>query len=254
MISFASCVSTVRRSFPAAVLLVLGAQTAIAQPFCSSDGQARATALLERFINADCDSCWKDPATPAAQPGEMALDWVLPGSKSDDAPLSAVASRDGLTRLEALGDTQPDKVTTSLHVIKKPRLKGSDLRVAHGLALSGYIGVSIELKPSTSTTAKQPHPPQQLLTAWLVLVESVPAGTEGTPVARNLVRNALQVDWNMRSQLSKQERARFSESRVMSVAQGVNPDHLRVIGWVEDAKRRVLTAAQSGCTPQSNNG
>ena len=36
----------------------------------------------------------------------------------------------------------------------------------------------------------------------------------------------------------------------MSVAQGVNPGHLRVMGWVEDAKGHVLAAAQSGCTPQ----
>ena len=248
MISFASCVSTVRRSFPAAVLLVLGAQTAIAQSFCSSDGQAGPTALLERFISADCDSCWKDPATPAAPPGEMALDWVLPGSKGDDAPLSAVASRDGVSRLEVLGEALPDKAASSTHFIKKPGLQGSSLRVAHGLALSGYIGVSIELKSNRAISARQS---QQPLTAWLVLVESIPEGTEGTPVARNLVRNAVQVNWNERDQLSKKDHSQLFESRVMSVAQGVNPDHLRVIGWVEDAKRRVLTAAQSGCTPQS---
>ena len=83
-----------------------------------------------------------------------------------------------------------------------------------------------------------------------MLVKSIPEGTEGTPVLRNLVRNALQVNWNGRDQLSKQERSMFFDSRVMSVAQGVNPGHLRVMGWVEDAKGHVLAAAQSGCTPQ----
>ena len=222
-------------------------QTVGAQSFCSSDGQAGPTALLERFINADCDSCWKDPATPSVQAGQMALDWVLPGSKGDDAPLSAVASRDGVNRLEVLGAALPNKTTSSTRVIPNPRKKDSSLRVAHGLVLSGYIGVSIELKPVGSIKAKQPHLP---LTAWLVLVESIPEGTEGTPVARNLVRNALQVNWNGHDRLSKRERSRFFESRVMSVSQGVNPDHLRVMGWVEDAKGQVLVAAQSGCATQ----
>lgn len=225
-------------------------QTAGAQSFCSSDGQAGPTALLERFINVDCDSCWKDLATPSVQAGQMALDWVLPGSKGEDAPLSAVASRDGVNRLEVLGAALPDKTASSAHIIKKPSLKGSSLRVAHGLVLSGYIGVSIELKSNRATTARQPKQTQQPLTAWLVLVESVAEGTEGTPVARNLVRNALQLNWNGRDQLSKKARARLFESRVMSVAQGVNPDHLRVMGWVEDAKGQVLVAAQSGCAPQ----
>ena len=246
---FAPRISTSLRSYPVAALLVLAALTASAQSFCSSDGQARPTALLERFINADCDSCWKNPATSAPQPGQIALDWVLPGSKGEDAPLSAVASRDGLNRREVLGVAVPHNAASSTHIIKKPRLKGRSLRVAHGLALSGFIGVSIELKPMTSPTAKQHHQPQQALTAWLVLVESVPEGTEGTLVARNLVRNALQLNWNQRDQLSKKERPQLFESRVMSVAQGVNPDNLRVMGWVEDAKGKVLAAARSGCTP-----
>jgi hypothetical protein len=246
MISFAPHISTLFRSQWVGALLVVTVQTASAQSFCSSDGQAGPTALLERFINADCDSCWKNPATPAPQLGQMALDWVLPGSKGEDAPLSAVASRDGVNRIEVLGAGLPDKTTSSTRVIPNPRKKDSSLRVAHGLVLSGYIGVSIELKPVGSIKAKQPHLP---LTAWLVLVESIPEGTEGTPVARNLVRNALQVNWNGHNQLSKKERSRFFESRVMSVAQGVNPDHLRVMGWVEDVKGKVLVAAQSGCTP-----
>lgn len=246
MISFALRISTLFRSQWVTALLVVTVQTASAQSFCSSDGQAGPTALLERFINADCDGCWKDPVTPSVQAGQIALDWVLPGSKGDDAPLSAVASRDGVNRLEVLGATLPNKTTSSTRIIPNPRKKDSSLRVAHGLVLSDYIGVSIELKSNRETTAKQP---QQPLTAWLVLVESIPEGTEGTPVARNLVRNALQVNWKVRDQLSKRERTRFFESRVMSVTQGVNPDHLRVMGWVEDAKGKVLAAAQSGCTP-----
>ena len=130
MISFAPRISSLFRSQWTVALLVASVQTASAQAFCSSDGQARPIALLERFINADCDGCWKDPTTPSVQAGQMALDWVLPGSKGDDAPLSAVASRDGVNRLEVLGEALPDKAASSTRFIKKPGLKGSSLRVS----------------------------------------------------------------------------------------------------------------------------
>ena len=119
---------------PALSLLLtprLETQAAQAQPlapsFCASNGQPRPVQLFERFINADCDSCWKDPTTPALQPGQVALDWLLPGSKGDDAPLSAVASRDGVNRLEVLGDVLPDKTAYSSHTIKKLSLKKAAL-------------------------------------------------------------------------------------------------------------------------------
>ena len=212
---------------------------ASAQSFCSSDGQLRPVRLLERFINADCENCWRDPATPKADPNDAVLDWVVPGSKGDDAPLSAVATRDALGRLQALGKSEPSESATSSVAVNP--VKGAKLRVAHGVALSGYIGASIELKPVPAAAKGQRW------TSWLALVETVPAGTEGTPVERNLVRNVLQSNWDGRKQLSKEEQNRFFESRSMSVAQGVNADQLRVIGWVEDAKGRVLVAAQSVC-------
>lgn len=226
-----------------ALLSLLGlpglAGSAHAQSFCSSDGQPRPAMLLERFINADCEACWKDPVAPAAGSRQTALDWVIPGSKGDDAPLSPVASRDGLVRLQALGLPLPIASLAGTHAVAG--LKGASLRVAHGLALAGYMGVSIELKPANSRAAQQP------LKAWLALVESIPEGTEGTPIPRNLIRNVLQLNWNDSNKLSKKERSRLIESRVMSVAAGVNPDKLYVIGWVEDAEGTVLAAAQSRC-------
>ena len=213
--------------------------SAHAQSFCSSDGQPRPAALLERFVNADCEACWRDPATPAAGHRQAALDWVIPGSRGDDAPLSPVASRDGFQRLQALGLPVPSASVASTHAVTG--LKGASLRVAHGLALGGYIGVSIELKPANNRAAQQP------LTAWLALVESIPEGTEGTPVSRNLIRNVLQLNWNGISLLSKEKRTSFAETRVMSVTAGVNANNLQVIGWVEDSKGTVLAAAQSRC-------
>ncbi|MRD46666.1 hypothetical protein GHT07_05225 [Caenimonas koreensis DSM 17982] len=205
-----------------------------AQSSCSSDGVARPAALVERFINADCQGCWSDAKTPAAGKGEVALDWVLPGSRGDDAPLSSVARRDAVQRLAALKQAPPaEAATLRAAVVKQPR----SLRVAQGLAFNGYVAASIELKPGTGGP----------WTAWLALVETVPAGIEGSPVERNLVRNVLQATWNNDQPLSREERMRRIESRSMNLPEGANPQRMRVVGWVEDARGRIVAAAQSRC-------
>ena len=193
---------------------------------------------MERFINADCDTCWTDAATPVPASHVVALDWVVPSRQGDDAPLSAVATRDTLTRLEALGKSVPAKSQTVVHAVKG--IKGAALRVAHGLPVSDYMGASIELKPLVP-------PARKPLTAWLALVETLPAGVESSPVERNLVRNVLSLNWDGRKQLLKDEQSRLFESRSMNIAPAANPDRLRVIGWVEDEKGQVLLAAQSRC-------
>jgi hypothetical protein len=218
----------------AGCLLVLAASGTHAQSSCDSDKQPRPVALLERFISADCESCWADPATPRAGRNELAVDWIVPGNKGDDAPLSAAASRDALARLEALQRTAPAKADAAKHPIAA---NGRRLRVAHGLAFNGYVGASIELKPG----ARGPW------RAWLLLVETVPAGTEGSPVERNLVRNVLQPAWDGTGPLSKTEQRRLFESRPMSIPEGADPQRLRVIGLLEDAQGRVVAAAASRC-------
>lgn len=229
-----------------AAAALLAPPLAAAQSFCASDGQPRPIQLMERFINADCDRCWADPATPTPRAGQIALDWVVPGSKGDDAPLSAVATRDALARLEASGQAVPAKTSNRTHSVS--RLTGSTLRVAHGLPLADYLGASIELKPIP------PAARGQRWTAWLALVETLPAGTEGSPTERNLVRNLLQVSWDGRKlSNTEQNQNRFFEARSMAIAQGANAGRLRVIGWVEDEKNRVRAAAQSRCeaSPQT---
>ena len=115
------------------------------------------------------------------------------------------------------------------------------LRVAHGLPVSGYIGASIEYKQVPADSVGHSW------SAWLALVEIIPAGTEGTPVARHLVRNLIQPIWDGSKQLLKKERLNFVESRSMDVPPGMNTDRVRVIGWVQDAQGRIVAAAQSRC-------
>ena len=101
------------------------------------------------------------------------------------------------------------------------------------------MGASIELKPGSGG-------PWQ---AWLVLVETLPAGTEGSPVARNLVRNALQPAWDGPHPLSNKEHLRLFESRPLSIPEGADPRRLQVVGWVQDASGRIRAIARSRCAP-----
>lgn len=213
----------------------LGAQ---AQSSCSSDGQRTPVAVVERFTSADCENCWSDTTARPAPPRTLVLDWIVPSPRGDEAPLSAAATRDANDRLAALHRAAPTtSLTTQTPVAKRPYR----MRVAHGLPFNGYIGASMELPQSEVRPVPLP------VTGWLVLVETIAAGTEGTPVERNLVRNSLTRTWDGRHQLSKDEQKRLWESRPMGLGATARPERLRVVGWVEDAHGRIITAAQSHC-------
>ena len=81
----------------------------------------------------------------------------------------------------------------------------------------------------------------------MVLVETLPTGTEKSPVEKNLIRNLLQTNWDGRKQLLKTEQNRFYEIRSINIAAAANSSRLRVIGWVEGEKSLVVAAAQSRC-------
>jgi hypothetical protein len=227
------------------LLLLVGcallAPAAQSQSFCASEGQATPTVLVQRFMNADCEACWGTVPPEIPTPQALVLDWIVPSAKGDEAPLSAAASSEALERLLALGIPAPrDTSTHSTPVSTSPTLA---LRVGHGVAVGGYLGASIELKvrPSTQTWGS--------LSAWLVLVETIAAGVEGTPVARNLVRNVLITNWDVLEQLTNKEQLTLREMRPLSLPAGTNPERLRVVGWVQNARGQVLTAAQSVCLP-----
>ena len=220
---------------------VMSTGAAWAQASCSSDGQRAPLVLIERFISADCASCWSDPAAIKAKPGELAMDWIVPTAKGDDAPLSTAATRDAQRRLDAIQQVAPK---TTFNLRRQTFTRPLPLRVARGVALGGYIGASIALTPSRGDSLPI-HP----MTAHLLLVEEIPAGADGTPVARNLVRNSLEITWNEPGESVPQAdaRKRLYESRPMSIPQGTNPDRLRVVGWVEDVNGLVIASAASVC-------
>lgn len=222
------------------LLALCCALPAQAQSSCASDGQPVPTALLERFIDADCESCWRQPPATATDMTSLSIDWITPGERGDEATLSAAATRDALARLAHLGLKAPAQEMNHQTRVESPR---TGLRVAHGLAVNDYIGVSIEFR-----LPRQRKPPSGPLSAWLLLVETLPAGSEGSPIARNMVRNTFQPLWNMSRKLSKKERLVFQEFRPMRIPPGARPERLRVVGWVEDAQGQIIAAAQSRCT------
>ncbi|WBY02745.1 hypothetical protein PE066_04185 [Ramlibacter tataouinensis] len=213
-----------------AAALAAAAAAQAQQTSCSSDEQPAPVALLERFINADCEACWQAEQAPRPRAGELALDWIVPGARGEDAPLSAAASSDALERLQALGRRAPAQLAS----VRTARQQAAgSLRVAHGPAFNGYVGTSIQ------SLGGGPGP----FTGWLALVETLPAGAEGSPVERNLVRNLLQVPWPAAP-------GRRFEARPMSIPEGAHPERLRVVGWLQDSRGRIRAISESRCDPQ----
>lgn len=216
-----------------ALALVLAGLPALAQAVCTSDGAPAPQAVLERFISADCPTCWTDPATPAAAQGVLALDWVVPSPRGDDAPLSAVALPEATERLAALGRAAPD---AAQHVTTLRQGAPAAVRLAQGDSFNDYIGTSIELKGAG-------RGPWQ---GWLLLVEALPAGTEGSPVERLLVRNVFRPPWELPA--ARAGAARL-ERRSMQIHAGARPERLRLVALVQDAQGRMRAITQTVCRP-----
>lgn len=236
------------RKILAATCLACAPLLASAQAACSSDGQTRPVALFERFISADCEACWSDVATPApsAQSGAVVLDWIVPGTAGDDAPLSAAATKDALTRLQSLGRAVPARTDVYTASTTEAPVPGR-LRVAHGQPFNDYLGAAISLTPARGSLQRRAD-----LGPWhfyLLLVESIPAGAEGTAVPRHVVRNLLQGTWDDHNQLSNKEHSGWNEIRPMRIPEGAKPERLRLVAWVQDEQGHIVAAAETHCAP-----
>lgn len=227
------------------LLLALHLPLAFAQSACSSDGAPAPQALYERFLSADCAECWSDKAfMPTAS--TAVLDWIAPGKLDDDAPLSAAARTDTLTRLQALH--RPPPAGTDVHVSQVVQRLPGRLRISFGPAVNDYVGVDASYLGPRLSGAEE-------WTLWLALVEQIPAAAEGTSVPRNLVKNLFQHKWNVRNQLSKRElfnlpqNTRWMERRAMQMALGTDPARLALIGWLENAQGQVVATASAQCIP-----
>ena len=109
--------------------------------------------------------------------------------------------------------------------------------MAQGAAFNDYIGASVEL-------GKGGRGPWSV---WLLLVESLPPGTEGSPVARNLVRNVFRPGWDAAPARGK-DRVLRAETRSMQIHAGAQPERLRLVALAQDAQGRMRAITQSVCT------
>ena len=202
----------------------------------SSPCPAPQAAVLERFLSAECADCWAQPAPePAALTGPAVwrFDWIVPGS--DAAPLSAAALADARDRLARRG--QPAPAATAL--LGQPAA-GADgapgLTAELGPAWLGrYMALALRL------TTQRPLPAGS--SAWLAMVELLPAGTDSSPVARALVRNVagpMPLD-------SAEPGQPLQHLRAMRWPETADPTRLQARAWIEGPDGTMLAVAADRC-------
>jgi hypothetical protein len=187
--------------------------------------------FLERAIPADCLACWQ--AMDDAPSRTLALDWVLP--TADDADLSVAALPEAAQRFA--GQRGPARREQPL-----PALKGTRLEVASGLAWNGYVGLSFSL----NAPPKSPWPADAA--GYVALVERIPAGTDGSASARQLVR-ALAGPLTLQRAAAK---APVQHLVAVRLPANGEPARFAAVGWVQASDGRVWVASESpptGCTP-----
>jgi hypothetical protein len=190
-------------------------------------------AMIERFISAECSACWTDASTPAATAGAWLLDWIVPTARGDDAPLSPAAPDEAAARARRALNSEVADGHTTVHRSAARRAGSARLTVVSGPAFNGYLGVQIDGRgraPSGSSV-------------WVALVESVPAGTDGTPVPRQLVRTVA-------GPFQPRELRSGHAWRVLQAMrwpETARPERLHARAWIERADGRVVVMAGERC-------
>jgi hypothetical protein len=188
--------------------------------------------LVERVMPADCESCWTD-AKPLKPAGAMVLDWIAPAG--DNAPMQVAAVSEAPTRVDRVIPGQTAHRTSVLRRQAAPRLVVQD-----GPAWNGYLGLQMTVQRTSRLPADT--------TGYLALVERVPAGSEGTSVARQLVR--VVVGPLPLNDLATQRTS--THLRSVRLPEGARPERLLAVGWVESAGQ-VVVAGESrteGCATE----
>lgn len=181
----------------------------------------------ESLVRADCADCWSADDRPGK--AGWRFDWIVPTAV--DAPLAAAA-------LPEAAERAARAASSTARGADRPRLQaGTRLRVVSGPAWNGYFGVQITLR------APARHPWPEGATAWMALVEQVPAGSDGSPVARSLVRavaGPLPITASPTGQALRHLRAlRWPEA--------AQPTRLQARAWVETADGEMLAVAADHC-------
>ncbi len=200
-----------------------------------------ASALLERFIAADCESCWSTgtATTVTGAPVPFVLDWIVPSPRGDDAALSPAALAEATARAGALppaGLLQRHQVLTAQ--------RGLNVSVQGGPAWYGYIGIRLHVQRRSAALPAG-------AAGYLALVENIPAGDEGTPIERRLVRalaGPLPLD---------RDRPSTDHLHALRIPLGARAERLAAVGWVEGPSGKVIaltTASRGNCNATKRPG
>ncbi len=189
--------------------------------------------MVERFISADCPDCWSAADVASAPPGAWSFDWIAATPAGHEAPLASAANSDAQERAQRAGGPSPTGMQSLTVRSTLPRLAGLQLSVQSGPAWNGYFGLRLQARGRVPAGSS----------AWLALVEMIPANAEGSVAERQLVRSvagplplhALRTDRDM---------SHLSALRWPETAQ---PTRLQARGWIEGPDGALLAIASDRC-------
>ncbi len=152
--------------------------------------------------------------------------------------MAAAALPEAADRIARLGLALPGTSQTlqQAHAAPPP-LAGLRLKASSGPAWQGYFGVQLTLqtRPGTALPAGS--------TAWLALVEQVDAGSDGTPVARSLLRSVA----GPLPLGTLQPGKPLTHLRALRWPTSAEPTRLQARAWIEGPDGRLLAVAADAC-------
>jgi hypothetical protein len=190
-------------------------------------------AVVERFISADCDTCWTDKAVSTIADDVWLLDWIVPSARGDDAPLSSAAPTEAIARAKRALKTALPANRPALQQTKARAPAQFGLRIATGPAWNGYFGVQVDGSGHIAGARS----------VWIALVETVAAGTDGTAVPRQLVRTVAG-PFELRELRDGQPWQLLQAMRWPDTAKAAR---LRARTWLEGADGRIVVMAGERC-------
>ena len=195
--------------------------------------------MVERFISADCPECWSGNEAAAAGAPAWRFDWVTPTPSGVEAPLSAAALVESAERALRAGGPPPAAPPpavpppASAHRPAARAAKSPGLALAVGPAWHGYFGVQADVHGAL--------PPGSSL--WLALIEAIPAGAEGNPVARELVRSVA----GPLTLALPRGKAGIQHLQAMRWPDSAKPERLQARGWIESANATIIAVGSPRC-------
>jgi hypothetical protein len=213
--------------------LLGAAAAALAQPAAAPDCPRAGAAVVERFISADCADCWSAADVAAAPPGSWLFDWIPHTNAGTDAPLAAAANNEAKERAQRAGGPSPTGAQSLTVRSTLPHSAGLKLNVQSGPAWNGYFGLRLEARGRVPAGSS----------AWLALVELIPANAEGSVAERQLVRS---VAGPLPLDALRAGRA-TSHLRALRWPETAQPTRLQARGWIEAPDGALLAIATDRC-------